>query len=151
MAQIPLNQKIRTIDASVDTTERQSKLINSKSEVYTMGDIVDTVIPYKYLALSVSQEASDNPKYTVLANTLDIDVSALDISRTNVGIYTVRLFSEVLDSVKTAFVVGFNPSGGRVVPVRIGDDRFNIITNDLSGNSSDAILDDTLIEVRVYA
>lgn len=43
MAQIPLNQKIRTIDASVDTTERQSKLINSKSEVYTMGDIISTV------------------------------------------------------------------------------------------------------------
>jgi hypothetical protein len=43
MATIPGDQKIRTIDASVDMTERGSALINSKSEVYTMDDIIETV------------------------------------------------------------------------------------------------------------
>lgn len=43
MATIPGSQKIRTIDASVDMTERGSALINSKSEVYTMDDIIETV------------------------------------------------------------------------------------------------------------
>lgn len=43
MAIIPGGQKIRTIDASVDMTERGSALINSKSEVYTMDDFVETI------------------------------------------------------------------------------------------------------------
>lgn len=43
MAIIPGGQQIRTIDASVDMTERGSALINRKSEVYTMNDILETV------------------------------------------------------------------------------------------------------------
>lgn len=43
MAIIPNNQQIRTIDASVDMTERGSKLINDKSQVYTMADFVETI------------------------------------------------------------------------------------------------------------
>lgn len=150
MRQIPLNQKIRTIDASVDTTERQSKLINSKSEVYTMGDVISTVLPYKFLSLRMTQKGNNDPVYTVLANTLDFDVESLDVNRTGTGEYLVRLFSDVLTDLKTSFVVGFNPLGSQII-FSNSSDRFIVSTFDLSGNLTDEVLDGTLIEVRVYA
>ena len=43
MSTIPSGQKFKTVDASVDTVEKQSSRLNSYGETYTMQDITDTV------------------------------------------------------------------------------------------------------------
>lgn len=80
-----------------------------------MGDVISTVLPYKFLSLRMTQKGNNDPVYTVLANTLDFDVESLDVNRTGTGEYLVRLFSDVLTDLKTSFVVGFNPLGSQII------------------------------------
>lgn len=40
---IPLNQKIQTISSTVDVTERRSKLLNDRSEYYTIEELKSAV------------------------------------------------------------------------------------------------------------
>ena len=64
MAIIPRGQQIRTTSASVNLTNRGNSLVQAQNHVYTMDDIVDTVI-------TVSATAPSNP----VTNQLWLDIS----------------------------------------------------------------------------
>ena len=72
LVNIPDNQQIRTIDASVDMTERGSKLINDKSQVYTIAQLRGALATRDEAALfsSVAEPIVDDGAYT-----FDLDLS----------------------------------------------------------------------------
>ena len=63
MSTIPSGQKFRTVDAGVDTVEKQSSRLNSYGEIYTMQDVADTVtdaIPAAAAQQYIIQTHNDN-------------------------------------------------------------------------------------------
>ena len=82
MAIIKQGQKFHSLDASVDTKERGSSLTNSKQEVYTIEDIVETVnaggggsLPYSSLFVKITQVGNATPSLNILSNDTDITFS----------------------------------------------------------------------------
>ena len=73
MSTIPSGQKFKTVDASVDTVEKQSSRLNSYGETYTMQDITDTV--------SAGITTGADPQVAV--NTADIATNVFAIDSVN--------------------------------------------------------------------
>jgi len=75
MSTIPSGQKFKTVDASVDTVEKQSSRLNSYGETYTMQDIADTV------SAGISTDADPQ----VAVNTAAIATNVFAANATNVA------------------------------------------------------------------
>lgn len=168
MAIIPNGQKIQTLSANVDTKERGSSLTNSKSETYTMSDVIETVnagasgLSYKVLTILVNQFGTNDPTVSVLENTLGVSVTAARLAG---GFYEFT-FSESLSTTSSTKIAIFaSPqqynSGGssdfnvlNVLPLSSGIapnvsiSAFRIINYDSSNNLIDGV--SRFLEYRLY-
>lgn len=153
MALIPLNQKITTISASVNTVEKRSSVLNSNSETYTMADVVETVNngisqSYTSIVFGLSQSGTNEPTYvggSVLSNDTGKTIS---ITRGGVGAYTVAFNEPVTGTV--VFYPLSVPFSGRAIAVDLGNNNFFIATQTLAGDYADSILSKTWFEIRIY-
>lgn len=145
MAIIPNNQQIRTIDASVDMTERGSKLINDKSQVYTTQDLKETVGAVGIAVLKLTQESTNEPVITVLYNNTGF---TFESERTGIGEYRV-----------TAKGLDFSKTTSNIFNFLDVDIDFRCVTAGNSfriksftgGNVADSLLQDAVLEIKVYA
>jgi len=157
MAQIPLTEQFIGLSQSVDTTERRSALINAESQAYTMQDIVDTVgnalppsAPLMYIA-NVNQLGTNNPDSFLLYN----DFNTTSIVRNGVGFYTFVFDAGVINykTIATIQMNGFAPSinpGLIGITVEPTNNTVYISTRNISGVSSDDILNGCRLQIQVY-
>ena len=116
MSTIPSGQKFKTVDASVDTVEKQSSRLNSYGETYTMQDITDTV------TAGISTDADPQ----VAVNTADIATNVFAANATNVA------FSGAI-SANVAAIAAIPTSGPREFIVNCHNDNNNVAVNRVWG------------------
>jgi hypothetical protein len=145
LVNIPDNQQIRTIDASVDMTERGSKLINDKSEVYTFGDFKKSVGAFGTVVLKLSQEGTAPPAITPVYNNTGLTFTSSYLSTGSYSISAVGLDY----SNSTANI--FNVSNLDVdVRSTVSVASINVVSA-TSGSLSNGIIVDAILEINVYA
>lgn len=90
MAQIPSGTKFIGIDASIPTPELSGARVNSKTQHFTIEDIVGEVPSdtSKSYVVSLSQTGTSNPVSTVYKNTAGFTST---FTRLSEGIYTLDL------------------------------------------------------------
>jgi len=120
---------------------------------YTQKKYVDQKVadsrPYKVYTALLTQSGTNAPVATVLENTL----GSITWSRINTGIYLAK--SSNLFTTNTAIIIGSNINVSNVdsAPLNTNNlvlNSFSLYTFDTFTQAYDDILDNTLIEIRVY-
>lgn len=110
--------------------------------------IADAAANYKVYVANTNQTGTAAPTATVLDNTLPQGTPVL--ARTGAGVYTVTL-TGAFTSGKTVLITGTCPTAGATISaVRTSANVITITTSNASNAAADALLADTLLEIRVY-
>jgi hypothetical protein len=149
MATIPSGTKFLGIDASVPTPELNGARINSKTEHYTIEDLVSEARPYKVYTALLTQTGTTAPVAKVLENTIgDVWFTYDDF-----GNYLVN--SSGLFTINKTFLLLTNPNVGDGVVATANYIDINSMAIVFYDNASpyetlDNALENTPIEIRVY-
>ena len=172
MAIIPDSQKIHTLDASVDTTERGSARVNSLKQVYTITDFKETLGAPTFTEVDVTpaelQVIGDTPKQLLPAPTAgkyyDVDKMILEFTTDSAGglandltidaggIAIVTILSTFLTSNSQNLVIlnslQLNTDGGP--PLRTGDVSGLLISPLLLKSSNPNVDASSAIKVKIW-
>lgn len=113
------------------------------STIYVVGSVAE----YKVYRANLSQTGTSAPTADVFENTLS---GTPTFTRTGTGDYDVTLTGEWTAD-KTYIVMNNFPKQGLARVNRVNANIINIVTYNTSFTPTDVILDDTSIEIRVYA
>lgn len=108
--------------------------------------------PYKVYTALLTQTGTNAPEATVLENTLNTTIS---FTRNDLGTYIVVATDPVFTTNKTVLQVGsnfrtFSADSSFMQTSILTNSQFNLYTLDQSLNYEDGILENTLLEIRVY-
>jgi len=116
---------------------------------------VENGLPYKVYTAKLTQNGTNDPTVTVLQNTLGFNFT---FSRSNIGRYTTN--QVLVDAPKTTITCSIGGVPSPTIPVTIFANLanagakyyFNIETyvNGVAPNLTDGILQNSVLEIRVY-
>lgn len=104
--------------------------------------------PYKMFVATLSQSGTSAPVINEIFNNLGVTVTSSYIS---VGLYAIS-FSNSLPSNKTTILLNYVDSNGQTVSstFSVGGYSYSILTRNTIGVSSNDILYNTVIEIKVF-
>ncbi len=125
---------------------------NGKELKTLINNITEAIKPYKSYTALLTQLNTDAPTAIVLENTLKVDVS---FSYDSVGVYKVIFSDAVLTTNKTTISLGnlirtFSVDVAFITSSVLTETEFVISTSDFENNPTNGILENTLLEIRVY-
>jgi hypothetical protein len=146
------------IAPSVDLTEKRSKLVNDQTEAFTLDDIKG----YKVYTALLTQSGENAPVATVLENT----IGDIWFTYDRIGVYLINginfftigktVCPNPNGNVSIGVISGLNTYCTYANILDEGETNYLVLTTvdvDITNNNSiekDGILNNTLIEIRVY-
>lgn len=106
------------------------------------------VKPYKVYVALLLQASNTAPLATELQD--DIGITAPNYSYVSTGVYKITKTGAFTENKTTVMVASFTAGWNRVFANRISDDEIEINTSENSGIAANDILNNSVIEIRVY-
>jgi len=138
-------------DYLVGTQKTTSGNQTNPTKNFTVGDVVNAGLGYKVYSALLTQAGTDNPTVDELKNNT---TATMTWTRVGVGQYRCTASSNVFTTNKTqVFVnVGTAPNGpGSFVEWNTNTSYVEINTYNISGTSSDDLIDKGSLEIRIYS
>ena len=107
------------------------------------------VLPYTIYSMLISQDSTDAPTQIVLENNTGEQIT---LAYGSAGVYTIVTDFDLVAN-KTVVVSSLNSESDNTLKHVINEatDTITLYTRDSAGTKTDALLDNSYIEIRVYA